>query len=177
MKAFIRNGAAILVTIQSKEIDMFNRKPVMIAAAAAAATLGVAALSSQAYANDNAVLGAVIGAGVGAAIGHGVHGRDGALLGSAIGAIAGASIAANSSPYYDSGYYAAPATVYMPAPVYYDAAPTYYSEAPSYYTRHPVYDAPRFDYDHHDHPRYVAHRSLDPHERRNWRGDDGRYGR
>jgi hypothetical protein len=155
---------------RAQEIDMFNRKPLMIAAAAA--TFGVAALSTQAYANDDAVLGAVIGAGVGAAIGHGVHGHDGALVGSAIGAIAGASIAANSSPYYDSGYYAAPETVYTPAPGYYDAAPAYYSAAPVYYTSPRAYYIPRVEYDHYYGPRHVDHRRSDQHERRDWHGDD-----
>ena len=92
---------------------MFNRKPLIIAAVAAA-TVGVTALSSQAYAHDDPLLGALVGAGIGAAIGHNVHGRDGAVVGSAIGAIAGASIAASSASYYDTGYYAAPATVYAP---------------------------------------------------------------
>ena len=89
---------------------MLNRKPLIIAAVAAA-TVGVTTLSSQAYAHDDALLGALVGAGVGAAIGHNVHGRDGAVVGGAIGAIAGASIAANSPSYYDSGYYVTPATV------------------------------------------------------------------
>ena len=85
---------------------MLNRKPLLIAAALAA-TVGGTTLSTQAHANDP-LLGAVVGAGIGAAIGHGVQGRDGALVGGAIGAIAGAGIAANSSSYYDSGYYGAP---------------------------------------------------------------------
>src|SRR5947199_5730507 len=99
---------------------MLKRKPLIIAAVTAV-TVGVTALSTQAYANDDALLGAVVGAGIGAAIGHNVQGRDGAVVGGAIGAIAGASIAGSSSSYYDSGYYAAPATVYAPTPVYYDA--------------------------------------------------------
>jgi len=40
---------------------MLNRKPLIIAAVAAA-TLGVATLSSQAYAHDDALLGAIVGA-------------------------------------------------------------------------------------------------------------------
>src|SRR5881275_2848036 len=59
---------------------MLKRKPLIIAAVTAV-TVGVAALSSQAYAHDDALLGALVGAGVGAAIGHNVHGRDGAVVG------------------------------------------------------------------------------------------------
>ena len=93
---------------------MLNRKPLIIAAVVAA-TVGGTALSSQAYGHDDALLGAVVGAGIGAAIGHNVHGRDGAVVGGTIGAIAGASIAASSPYYYDSGYYAAPAAAYVTA--------------------------------------------------------------
>src|SRR5579864_633076 len=135
---------------------MLKRKPLIIAAIAAA-ILGVTSLSSRAYANGDAVLGAVVGAGIGAAIGHNVRGHDGAVVGGAIGAIAGASIAANSPRYYDSGYYAAPATVYAPAPIYYGDAPAYYETAPVYYS-HPWVDyAPRFEYVHRYGERYVDH--------------------
>jgi hypothetical protein len=41
---------------------MLNRKPLIIAAVAAA-TVGVTTLSSQAYANNDALLGAIVGAG------------------------------------------------------------------------------------------------------------------
>src|SRR5437588_2335148 len=133
---------------------MLNRKHLTVAALGA--TVAVATLSTQAHANDDALLGALVGAGVGAAIGHNVHGRDGAVVGSAIGAIAGASIAVSSQSYYDNGYYAAPATVYAPAPVYYGAAPTYYQAAPVYYPR-PRVNAPRFDYARYHGPRYVDH--------------------
>src|SRR5439155_16292473 len=103
---------------------MLKRKPLIIAAVTAV-TVGVAALSSQAYAHDDALLGALVGAGIGAAIGHNVQGRDGAVVGVTLGVIAGASIAADSSSYYDRAYHAAPATVYTPAPVYYRKAPPY----------------------------------------------------
>src|SRR5450756_2789031 len=86
---------------------MLKRKSLIIAAVAAA-TVGVTALSSQAYAHDDALLGALVGAGIGAAIGHNVHGRDGAVVGGAIGALAGAGIAASSDRYYDGGYQAVP---------------------------------------------------------------------
>src|SRR5438477_1507473 len=105
-------------------MDMLNRKPLMVAALGA--TVAVATLSMQAHANDDALLGALVGAGIGAAIGHNVHGRDGAVVGSAIGALAGASIAAGSDRYYDDGY--------QPAPIYYGAG-TYYQPAPVYYGR------------------------------------------
>jgi len=143
---------------------MLKRKPLIIAAALAA-TLGVTTLSSQAYANDP-LLGAVVGAGIGAAIGHGVQGRDGAVVGGAIGAIAGASIAANSSAYYDTGYYGAPA-VYAPAPAYY-GSPGYYQAAPVYYPRPWVYPAPRIGYVRYG-PRY-------DHGRSNWHDSDGHHG-
>jgi hypothetical protein len=143
---------------------MLNRKSLIIAAATAAA-LGVTALSSQAYANDDALLGAVVGGGIGAAIGHGVQGRDGALVGGAIGAIAGASIAANAAPYYGSGYYAAPVG-YAPAPVYYGPAPVYYRAAPVYYPRPRIVYAPRVDYAHYN-PRYFGHGRGDDYGRAN----------
>ena len=147
---------------------MFNKKPLIIAAVAAT-TVGVTALSSQAYAHDDALLGAIVGAGVGAAIGHGVHGRDGAVVGGAIGAIAGARIAANSTSYYDSGYYVAPAPVYAPPPVYYSAAPTYYAAAPVYYPR------ARFSYGRVDHGHYYGARYFD-HGSRYDRGHSDRHG-
>ena len=148
---------------------MLNRKPLIIAAVAAA-TMGVTALSSSAYAHDDPLLGAIIGAGVGAAIGHNVHGRDGAAVGGAIGAIAGASIAASSSSYYEDGYYAAPAPVYAPGAVYYGVAPAYYPAAPVYYAR-PRF-APRVDYAHYYGPRHFDH----DHGYRDWHGNDGRHG-
>jgi hypothetical protein len=154
----------------NQEIDMLKSKSLMIAAVAAA-TVGTAALSSPAYAQDNPLLGAVVGAGIGAAIGHNVHGRDGAAVGGVIGAIAGASIAANST-YYDSGYYAAPATVYAPAPVYYGAAPaTVYAPAPVYYPR------PRFDYVHYYGARYVDHGRFNDHGHGDRHGNNGHRGR
>src|ERR1700687_4434568 len=107
---------------------MLNRKPLIIAALGA--TLAVGTLSTQAYAHDAALLGALVGAGIGAAIGHNVHGRDGAVVGGAIGAISGGSVGARSPYYYDTGYYDAPAPVY--APGYYDPAPAYYQAAPVY---------------------------------------------
>ena len=45
---------------------MLNRKPLMVAALGA--TVAVATLSTQAYANDDALLGALVGAGIGAGI-------------------------------------------------------------------------------------------------------------
>jgi hypothetical protein len=159
-------------------MDMLMRKPLIIAAVAAA-TVGVTSLSSQAYANDDALLGAVVGAGIGAAIGHNVHGHDGAIVGGAIGAIAGASIAANSPPYNDSGYYTAPATVYAPAPVYYGDAPAYYQVAPVYYPRPRFNYAPRFDYAPYYGPRYVDQRRPYDRDGRHpdWHGNEGHHGR
>ena len=154
---------------------MSKRRPLIIAAIAAA-TVGVTALSSQAYANDDALLGAVVGAGIGAAIGHNVHGRDGAVVGSAIGAIAGASIAATSSGYGDAEYYAPP-TVYAPAPVYYGAAPAYYQAAPVYYPRSRVEYAPRVDYVHYYGPHNVDHGRAYGHEYPDRHGNDDHHGR
>ena len=152
---------------------MLKRKPLIIAAALAA-TVGVTTLSSQAYANDP-LLGAVVGAGIGAAIGHGVQGRDGAIVGGAIGAIAGASIAANSSSYYDSGYYGAP-PVYAPAPVYYGSAPVYYQPAPVFYPRPRVNYGPRVGYAHSYGPHYVDHGRSYDRGHRDWHGNDGHHG-
>ena len=150
---------------------MLKRKSLIITSVAAV-TVGVTALSSQAYAHDDALVGALVGAGIGAAIGHNVQGRDGAVVGGAIGAIAGATIAANSSPYYDSGYYAAPATVYAPTPVYYPP-PAYYQSAPVYYPRSWVNHAPRVNYVHYSAPRRVDHDRRDDHRRANERGNNG----
>ena len=154
---------------------MLTRKPLIIAAIAAT-TLSVSALSSQAHANGDALLGAVVGAGIGAAIGHDVRGHDGAIVGGAIGAIAGASLAAQSSSYYDGGYYAAPSTVYTPAPTYYGVAPAYYQAAPIYYARPWVHYASRANYVHgysrrdDDHDRYHAHGNSDWHDSAGRRG-------
>ena len=145
---------------------MLNRKPLIIAALGA--TVAVATLSTQAYANDDALLGALVGAGIGAAIGHNVHGRDGAMVGGAIGAMAGASIAASSDRYYDAGYPA--------VPVYY--GDTYYQTAPAYYGRPSVVYAPaRVDYVGYRWPRYVQHGRQNDYERHDRRDDNGHRGR
>ena len=146
---------------------MLNGKPLMVAALAA--TVAVATLSTQAYANDDALLGAVIGAGIGAAIGHNVHGRDGAVVGGAIGALAGASIAAGSDRYYDPDY---------DSPVYYGPAETYYQTAPVYYGRPPfIYATPRADYIGYHWPRYVQHSRHIDYGRHDRHGDNGHRGR
>src|ERR1700730_9658050 len=126
---------------------MLNRKPLIVAALGA--TLAVGTLSTQAYANDDALLGALVGAGIGAAIGHNAHGRDGAVVGGAIGALAGASIAASSDRYYDGGYPAVP--VYYGDSYYYQTAPAYYGR-PSF-----VYAHPRVNDVGYHRPRYVEH--------------------
>ncbi len=136
---------------------MLNRKPLIVAALAA--TVAVATISTQAYANGDPLLGALVGAGIGAAIGHNVHGHDGAVVGGAIGALAGASIAASSDAYYDARYQA--------APVYY--GDSYYQPAPVYYGRPAVvYAAPRVNYVGYRSPRYVQH---------GWQHDNGRHDR
>ncbi len=145
---------------------MLNRKPLMVAALGA--TLAVGTLSTQAYANDDALLGALVGAGIGAAIGHNVHGRDGAVVGGAIGALAGAGIAAGSDRYYDDGYQA--------VPVYY--GDTYYQTAPVYYGRPSVvYARPRVNYVGYQWPRYVQHGRQNDYGRQDRHGDNGRRGR
>jgi hypothetical protein len=147
---------------------MLNRKPLMIAALGA--TLAVGTLSTQAYANDDALLGALVGAGIGAAIGHNVHGRDGAVVGGAIGALAGASIAASSDRYYDAGYQAVPA--------YYGATDTYYQTAPVYYGRPSVfYAAPRVDYVGYRSPRHVQHGRQNDYGRHDRHDDNSHRGR
>ena len=145
---------------------MLNRKPLIVAALGAA--LAVATLSTQAYAHDEALLGALVGAGIGAAIGHNVHGRDGAVVGGAIGALAGAGIAAGSDRYYDDGYQAVPA--------YY--GDTYYQTAPVYYGRPSVVCArPRVNYVGYHGPRYVQHSRQNDYGRQDRHGDNGRRGR
>jgi Glycine zipper 2TM domain len=145
---------------------MLNRKPLMVAALGA--TLAVGALSTQAYANDDALLGALVGAGIGAAIGHNGHGRDGAVVGGAIGALAGASIAAGSERYYDGGYQAVP--VYY-GDSYYQTAPVYYGRPSVVYARH------RVNYVGYQWPRYVEHGRQTNYRRHDRRGDNGRRGR
>jgi len=145
---------------------MLNRKPLIVAALGA--TLAVGTLSTQAHANDDALLGALVGAGIGAAIGHNVHGRDGAVVGGAIGALAGAGIAASSDRYYDAGYQAVP--VYY-GDTYYQAAPAYYGR-PSY-----IYAPPRVDYVGYHRPRYVEHGRQNDYGRHDGRGDNGHRGR
>ena len=144
---------------------MLNRKPLMVAALGA--TVAVATLSTQAYANDDALLGALVGAGIGAAIGHNVHGRDGAVVGGAIGALAGAGIAAGSDRYYDARYQA--------VPVYY--GDSYYQTAPVYYGRPSVvYAPPRVNYVGYSWPRYVQHGRQNDNGRHERHGDNGRRG-
>ena len=68
---------------------MFKKPVMMLAIAAAAATVGI---STPAAAQADPVLGALVGGTIGAAIGHGVSGRDGAWVGGALGAVTGACI-------------------------------------------------------------------------------------
>src|SRR5258708_31412945 len=77
------------------------KKPLAIAAAAAA--LGMGVVSTQASAGDP-VLGALLGGGIGAAIGHSAGGRDGGVVGGVPGALVGSSIPA-SDGHYHPGYY------------------------------------------------------------------------
>jgi hypothetical protein len=146
---------------------MLNRKPLIVAALGA--TLAVGTLSTQAYAHDDALLGALVGAGIGAAIGHNVHGRDGAAVGGAIGALAGASIVGSSDRYYDGGYEAVPA--HYGDSYYYQTAPAYYGR-PSF-----VYSRPRVDYVGYHRPRYVEHGRQNDYGRHDRRDDNGRRGR
>ena len=69
-----------------------------------ATTLTAATLATDASANGDPVLGALVGAGIGAAIGNSVNHHNGAWVGGAIGAVAGASIAASAGGYYDPAY-------------------------------------------------------------------------
>ena len=145
---------------------MLNKRPLIVAALGA--TVAVATLSTQAYANDDALLGALVGAGIGAAIGHNVHGRDGAVVGGAIGALAGAGIAASSDRYYDGSY--------QDVPVYY--GDSYYQTAPVYYGRPSVvYARPRVNYVGYQWPRYVQHGRQTDYGRHDRRDDNGHRGR
>jgi hypothetical protein len=80
---------------------------------------------NAAQAGNNAVAGAIIGGGLGAIVGHQVGGRDGAVIGGAVGAVMGTIITSEGDHRHRrGGYYAPPARIYAPAPVY--AAPVYY---------------------------------------------------
>jgi len=146
---------------------MLNRKPLIVAALAA--TVAVGTISTQAYANGDALLGALVGGGIGAAIGHNVHGRDGAAVGGVIGALAGAGIAASSDRYYDGRYQA--------VPVYY--GDSYYQTAPVYYGPPAVvYAPPRVNYVGYRWPRYVSHgRAQNDYGRHDRHDDNSRRGR
>lgn len=115
---------------------------------AIAATLGASA-SAMADDSNNAVLGAVIGAGVGGVVGHAVAGRNGAWVGGAVRAVTGAAIANNARGHddydrygrrdvyvRDSAYY--PAS-YYPAPQYYAPETQYYGQTPYAVRTAPVY--------------------------------------
>lgn len=129
----------------------------MIAMAALIGAAGAAA--TPALAGDDAVIGALLGAGVGAVIGHGVGGDRGALIGGAVGAVTGASIAHADGRYERTHYeaYDAP-RAYYPAP-----PPRYYNEIPVF-ERRPTAVVERIAYP----PRWHRHW----HERRD---REGRY--
>lgn len=127
-----------------------------------AVLLAAAAVSSTAFAQDRGVNTAV-GALAGAAIGGSAGGRNGALVGAAIGAVVGNSVRTNDDYYgrnrgyarsngyyesgYSSGYYAAPAPVYVEQPAYYyDARPVIVSSN-RYYDRG-YYDRGYYDRGH-----------------------------
>ena len=88
--------------------------------------LALGLLSSGAALADDAVLGALIGAGAGAVVGHSVGGRDATIIGGAIGAAAGAAIGSQHT---------ASRVEYVAPPVY--AAPAYPQRA--YYPPQEVY--------------------------------------
>ncbi len=130
-----------------------------------ATVMAAGAVSTQASAHDDPVLGALVGAGIGAVIGHGVNGHDGAVVGSALGAVAGAAIAASADGHYDSGYYQA--TPYYGAPAYYEPTPAYYAPpVATLYDTRPVY---RVDHDGRD----ARYRRDESHVRRETQAYDG----
>jgi hypothetical protein len=64
----------------------------------------VSAVSANAMADSDGVLGAVVGGSAGALIGHAVHGRNGALVGGALGAITGVALSDSSRSYQPYPY-------------------------------------------------------------------------
>jgi hypothetical protein len=139
------------------------KKPLLIASLSAALALG--AVSTKANAADP-VLGALIGGGIGAAIGHDVNRHGGAAVGGVIGAVVGSSIA-QSSNYYNDGYYGD--RYYAPAPSYgYYSAPApaygYVAPPPAYYAA-PAIGA-TFVYS--SGPRYYGHRHYYRGGHRHW---------
>jgi hypothetical protein len=118
------------------------RKPFALAAVATASALFL--IPTQAAAQTDPAVGAIIGGTFGAAIGHGINGRNGAVVGGVLGALTGASIAANSR-YAPVDYsYEPRATYYAPAPTYYAPAPVYYSPPPVVYRTAPVFVRPAY---------------------------------
>lgn len=158
---------------------------VTIAAAAAAATF-----STQASANHDPVVGALVGGGIGAAVGGPPGAAIGAILGLAIGAESdhhryGHRRYYGERPDYDHRYYdraprheRAPARYYEPAyePRVYRASPRYAYEMPRAnpnYERERGYDRryePRYD-----DRRYQEDRRYEPQYRYDERRYDDRY--
>ena len=89
---------------------------------ALAACLIALSVPPAAQAND-AVVGALFGAGAGALLGQAFGGRDGAVAGGVIGALAGAASASNDEPAVGVAAYPAPAYVPVHRPVAVSPAP------------------------------------------------------
>lgn len=144
------------------------KKTIVVAGLALAA-----AASSPALAGDDAVIGALLGAGVGAVIGHNVGGDRGAVLGGAIGAVTGASIASADQGYRRTHYEAPRA--YAPPPVYYDETPVFERRNPVVveqivYPPHPH----RHWREYRRHPRHHWGHHDDDRRDNGWRGDHWR---
>lgn len=155
------------------------RKPLFVAAIAAAAALTI---PLQASAHDP-VAGAIIGGVIGGAAG----GPPGAAAGAIIGGIIGSEGHHHPHGYYRGApyyapppvayaprtYYAPPSTYYAPPQEYYAPPPVAYAPPPVYYAPPVVYRAaPVYAYG----PRYVSRGYYGPHYRHyNGRHDGGRY--
>lgn len=141
-------------------------------------TLALCLLSSTAAVADDAVIGALLGAGAGAVVGRSIGGRDGTIVGGALGAAAGAAIGAqdgnrrveySAAPVYYSppAYYSAPA--YYPPPQVYYTQPVRIEHRPVYFTQGGYERSYRYN-------GHNEHRGRDGNRNDHRRGWDDRYG-
>ncbi|WP_153111513.1 YMGG-like glycine zipper-containing protein [Propionivibrio limicola] len=125
-------------------------------------TVSLGLFSATAAVADDAVIGALIGAGAGAVVGSSVGGRDGAVVGGMIGAAAGAAIGNDNGDRprrsHRVGY--APPPPYHAQPVYYyDAPPPVHVVRSVRVVEQPVYYVPSHS------SRHNHHRHHDRHDR------------
>ncbi len=126
-------------------------------AVTALATSLVAAVSTESRAQNETLLGSLLGGAAGAGIGAAFGGGKGAAIGGAsgllLGALAGYQVGkrreySRPPPNYSQGYYQAPPPTYayQPAPAY-ATTPAYTAPAPAYTTPAPAYSQSTSAYD------------------------------